>query len=110
MAEFLGERRTDSAAQVWRLGLRRVIWTAEAVANLDSIFNYVAGFNAPAAARFAQRLQTAANSLVEHPERGRSASRGLRELATIHPYLIRYRFSDHAVVILRIRHGAQRPD
>jgi toxin ParE1/3/4 len=55
-------------------------------------------------------LQAAANSLVEHPERGRAASRGLRELATIHPYLIRYRFSDEAVVILRIRHGAQRPD
>ncbi|CAN7581989.1 type II toxin-antitoxin system RelE/ParE family toxin [Caulobacter sp. BE254] len=90
--------------------MRRVIWTAEAIANLDSIFTYVAGFNAPAAARLAQRLQTAANSLVEHPERGRAASRGLRELATIHPYLIRYRFSDEAVVILRIRHGAQRPD
>jgi len=90
--------------------LRRVIWTVEAIDNLDSIFTYVAGFNAPAAARLAQRLQTAANSLVEHPERGRAAARGLRELATIHPYLIRYRFSDEAVVILRIRHGAQRPD
>ena len=90
--------------------MRRVIWTAEAVANLDSIFNYVAGFNAPAAARLAQRLQAAVNSLTEHPERGRAASRGLRELATIHPYLIRYRFSDETVIILRIRHGAQRPD
>ena len=90
--------------------MRRIIWTAEAVDNLDSIFTYVAGFNPSAAARLAHRLQTAANGLVEHPERGRATSRGLRELATIHPYLIRYRFSTEAVVILRIRHGAQRPD
>lgn len=90
--------------------MRRIIWTAEAVDNLDSIFSYVAGFNPSAAARLARRLQTAANSLAEHPERGRATSRGLRELATIHPYLIRYRFSIEAVVILRIRHGAQRPD
>ena len=87
-----------------------MIWTSEAIANLDNIFRYIAGFNPSAAARLAQRLQTAANSLIDHPERGRPASRGLRELATIHPYLIRYRFSGETVVILRIRHGAQEPD
>ena len=47
-----------------------MIWTSEAIANLNNIFRYIAGFNPSAAARLAQRLQTAANSLIDHPERG----------------------------------------
>ncbi len=87
--------------------MRRVVWTAEARSNLRGILSYVSAFNAPAAFRLAKRLQMAANSLAEHPERGRETSRGLRELAIIHPYLIRYRIRDDAVIILRIRHGAR---
>lgn len=49
----------------------------------------------------------AANSLSEHPERGREMSRGLRELTVVHPYLIRYRIRDDTVTILRVRHGAR---
>ena len=33
----------------------------------------------------------------------------MRELATIPPYLIRYRVLDDRVLILRVRHGARRP-
>jgi addiction module RelE/StbE family toxin len=87
--------------------VRRIIWTAEAVANLRGIFSYVSAFNASAAMRLAGRLQTAADSLSEHPERGREAQHGLRELVIIHPYVIRYRIRDDAVIILRIRHGAR---
>ncbi len=90
--------------------MRQVIWSAEAVANFKSIYGYVSAFNAPAAARLARRLQAAANSLADHPERGRETARGLRELAIIHPYLIRYRIRDDAVIILRIRHGARQDD
>jgi addiction module RelE/StbE family toxin len=87
--------------------VRRIIWTVEAVSNLKSIFTYVSAFNATAAVRLARRLQAAADSLAIHPERGRPTTRGLRELTIIHPYLIRYRVRDDAVLILRIRHGAQ---
>ena len=95
--------------------MRRIIWSAEAVANLRRIFGYVSAFNAPAATRLARKLQAAADSLVEHPERGRPSTRGLRELAVIHPYLvryihpylIRYRIREDAMIILRIRHGAR---
>ncbi len=99
-------RRAHAGAQIGRL-VRRIIWTAEAVSNLESIFAYVSAFNASAAVRLAQRLQSAADSLAMHPDRGRETVRGLRELAIIHPYLIRYRVRDDAVLILRIRHGAQ---
>jgi len=47
--------------------VRRIIWTAEAVANLRGIFDYVSAFNAPAAARLARRLQVAADSLGNTP-------------------------------------------
>lgn len=87
-----------------------MVWTSEAVDNLDSIFTYVAAFNISAAARLAQRLNAAANSLVEQPERGRLIAKGLRELTVIHPYLIRYRIAEDAVIILRIRHGMGRQD
>jgi toxin ParE1/3/4 len=90
--------------------VRRIIWSAEARNNLRSIFSYVSAFNTSAAARLARRLQTAADSLAEHPERGRETPRGLRELAVIHPYLIRYRVRDDAIIILRIRHGAREDD
>lgn len=33
----------------------------------------------------------------------------MREAMTSYPYIIRYRINGDEVVILRIRHGAQRP-
>lgn len=90
--------------------MRRIIWTVEAVSNLENIFAYVSAVNAPAAVRLARRLQSAADSLAIHPERGREMVRGLRELTIIHPYLIRYRVRNDTVLVLRIRHGAQDVD
>jgi len=52
----------------------------------------------------------AGNSLAHFPQRGRSI-RGtdMRELVSVRPYMIRYRVTGEAVIILRIRHAAQRP-
>ena len=33
----------------------------------------------------------------------------MRELVTVSPYVIRYRFIGNDVVILRVRHSARRP-
>ena len=57
----------------------------------------------------ALRLKLAGDSLGALPERGRPASGGLRELAVIYPYIIRYQARADAVRIVRIKHGAQRP-
>ena len=62
MAEVVVGWRTHASAQTRRL-VRRIVWTAEAVANLESIFAYVSAFNASAAVRLARRLQSAADSL-----------------------------------------------
>ena len=63
-----------------------------------------------AASRMGQMLIDAANSLERFPNRGRPISRGRRELLSVWPYVIRYRVDDDTVIILRVRHGAQRPN
>jgi addiction module RelE/StbE family toxin len=87
--------------------LRRIVWTEEAVANLDAIESYVSAFNPSAAHRLAARLIEVADSLAEFPDRGRDSGGGLREMVTVWPYILRYRTEADSVVILRIRHGAR---
>ena len=103
MAAILGHGQPPAPAQV-----RRVVWTDEAVSNLDSIAGYITDFSPMAAQRLALRLRKAAESLAASPERGRPVARDIRELTVIYPYLIRYRERDDDVLILRIRHGARR--
>jgi plasmid stabilization system protein ParE len=90
--------------------LREIVWTEEAVANLDAIANYISAFNPAAAERLAGRLIALADSLAQFPERGHEAGEGRREISLVWPYILRYRVEQHRVLVLRIRHGAQRPD
>jgi len=87
--------------------LRQILWTDEAVGNLEAIVTYISAFNPTAAIRLAQRLIDVANSLAEFSERGREAGEGRREMTIVWPYILRYRVEDETVLILRIRHGAQ---
>jgi plasmid stabilization system protein ParE len=87
----------------------RVAWTRRAAADLVAIRTYI-GWDSPLAGRrTAQRLKTAGDSLGDFPERGRLVGEGVRELAVIYPYIIRYVVRAGQVRILRIKHGAQDP-
>lgn len=86
--------------------MAEVVWSRRALADLAAIQAHIRQFRPLAAQRMALRLRAAAESLAEHPERGRVIG-GLRELAVISPYLIRYRVADGVVQIVRIKHGAQ---
>lgn len=88
----------------------QVVWTRRALSDLAAIRAYIGQFSPLAAQRMAMRLKRACDSLGEHPERTRSAGPGLRELTAIPPYILRYRIAPDAVVIVRIRHGAQQTD
>ena len=90
--------------------MRRVIWSDEATENAEAIFNYVSGFSLPAARRLNMRLVAAAASLAEMPDRGRSWRGEVRDLLAVDPYIIRYVVVGEEVRILKIRHGAQRPE
>ena len=74
---------------------------------MRAIREYISQDRPLAALRMARRLIDAGNSLKDHPERGRLANRGVRELAVIYPYIIRYSVRPGVVRIVRIKHGAQ---
>ncbi len=87
-----------------------VVWTEQALANLEAIRAYLAQFNPQAASRVAVDLLATAEGLVAFPHRGRAVpGTGLREVVTAYPYVMRYRVDGRRVVILRIRHSARRP-
>lgn len=105
MAAILGYRHALAPAE-----MRRIVWTDEASDNLEDIRRYIVQFNPIAARHLAQRIVVAAESLAQFPHRGRSIGDGVRQLALIYPYLIRYRVERDAVFITGVRHGARRDD
>jgi toxin ParE1/3/4 len=90
--------------------LAEVIWTDTAVADLDRIAAYLSQFNPSAAQRMARALLDATDALAELSDRGRPSADRTRELVVVWPYVIRYRVAGDTVFILRVRHGARRPD
>jgi toxin ParE1/3/4 len=89
----------------------RVVWTFAALADLHAIRRYIAGFNPHAARVIAARIIEAADSLDDFPNRGRlGPDERVRELTPIYPYVIRYRVTGKRVIVLRVRHGRQRPE
>jgi toxin ParE1/3/4 len=77
--------------------LRRILWTDEAVGNLEAIVTYVSPFNPIAAARLGERLIALADSLTEFSDRGRDAGQGRREMTIVRPYVLRYRVEGDTV-------------
>lgn len=92
--------------------MRLVIWTDQALSDLEDISLYIADFNPAAAARFFIRLRAAAESLAHFADRGRPAIHGYgtRELTLVKPYLIRYAILPDRVEVVTIRHSARRPE
>lgn len=87
-----------------------VVWTDPALDNLETIRHHLKQFNPYAAAEVAAEITATGNGLVNFPHRGRPIpGTNMREAMTSYPYIIRYRINGDEVVILRIRHGAQRP-
>ena len=84
-----------------------VVWTAQALRNLDTIRIYIAQFSPLASQRMALRLKASGDSLRDFPERGTPVGGGRRQLTHVPPYLIRYRIIGDRVVILDVRHAAE---
>lgn len=88
----------------------QVIWSPAALQEISHIYNYIVRFNPMAAAKLADNLLAAGDSLTMLPHRGRPVpGTALRELTIIYPYIIRYRIAADHVRILRVRHGRRRP-
>jgi len=90
------------------LAQAQIVWSDIAIADLEGIRAYIAQFNPSAANRIALDLIAAATSLANLPERGRPVGPGRRELVTVWPYVIRYRYVGGRVDIVRVQHGRRR--
>ncbi len=87
-----------------------VVWTESALDNLQAIRDYIQQFNPYAADKVAAEIIATGNGLINFPHRGRPVQgTSLREAITSFPYIIRYRISGNQVIILRVRHSAQKP-
>ncbi len=89
----------------------KIVWSPEAAADLDEIFDRILAENPSAAAELAGRLEEAVSGLVEFPAKGRPGTvTGTRELViTRSPYLVAYAADDRTgrIDILAVRHGAR---
>ncbi len=63
--------------------MHKIVWTHEAVGQLEAIATYISVVNPAAAQRLGERLVALADSLAEFPHRGRDAGGGKREMTTV---------------------------
>lgn len=89
----------------------KIRWTDPAVADVQDIYDFIAGEDRDAARRILDAIYSAVeDSLPTHPGIGRTGRvAGTRELVvTGLPFVIPYRVRNGEVQILRVLHGARR--
>ena len=85
--------------------------TPEALADIDSIMEYLKRESPKTAQRFDTRLHEVFRSIEEHPSAGRRTNKPQLRLVNTrpYPYLVFYRLRRADVVVLAVRHGARNP-
>jgi toxin ParE1/3/4 len=88
----------------------RLAWSAFAISDRNSIFDYIESDSPQAAIAIDERIREQLEMLARFPESGRPGRvEGTRELVLSRtPYIAAYRVVGDTVRILRILHGAQR--
>lgn len=88
--------------------MRRLVWRAQALDDLEAIITYIAQRNLLAAQRLHAAIEACADAIPAHPfafRPGRVA--GTRE-AVVHPnYILIYRMADELVEIVNVVHARQ---
>jgi toxin ParE1/3/4 len=84
-------------------------WTPTAIADLKAAWDYIAIDNETAADRTIDRIQDAAETLLQFPRAGRASRvRGAREFVVPGtPYFLVYEVAGGFVQIRRVIHGAR---
>lgn len=92
--------------------MARVRWLERSKEDLERLYDFIAEHSSDAADKALRTLIKSGNSLSEFPEKGRPwpAEPGFRELSVpfaSRGYVIRYRYEDSEVVIVRIWHALE---
>ena len=92
----------------------KVVWTDEAKAHLDGIYQYIQRDAPLFAIQTVDKLTRRVDQLIDHPRSGRIVPKyddeHLRELI-VHPYRLVYRLKPDRIDIIDVFHGArQLPD
>lgn len=88
----------------------RIVWSDDALDDVERIHLYIRERNPIAARQVAERLFAAAASLSDFPHRGPGSTAGFRELVIVRPYVLVYRVQPEGVRIVRVWRGAPRRD
>lgn len=91
-----------------------VVWTDEAKAHLDGIYQYINRDVPLYATQMVDKLTRRVGQLIDHPRSGRVVPKyddeSLRELI-VNPYRLIYRLKPDRIDIIAVFHGAQQlPD
>lgn len=88
----------------------KIVWTPRAIGHLEAIREYIGQDCPNAAARVAQKILGAVDSLVSQPHLGRPGRViGTRELVVPStPYLIPYRIRGESLELIAVFHGRQK--
>jgi toxin ParE1/3/4 len=89
----------------------KLVFTRQAIHQLNTIIDYIAQESPQGARRVRDRLHAITSLLVEQPRMGQPTDlEGVRRiLVSPYPYLIFYRVTEDALIIMRIRHAARNP-
>lgn len=87
-----------------------IIWSDDAIDDLDEVWNYIARDNEGAADRTVDRIETAVELLTWSPLMGRVGRQaGTRELVVPDlPYIVVYIVNGDIVGVARVVHGARK--
>jgi len=89
----------------------RLRYTLAALADLDSMLDYIGAHSPQGAKRVQARIKSIIDLLLVHPHIGiRTYDPIIRRLTTSpYPYLIFYEVTDSEIIIHAVRHGARDP-
>lgn len=86
-----------------------LIWRTSAAYQLDAIGDFISLRNGPAAERLVQTIHAGVERIRQFPQSGRPGRvLGTRELIAHPNYIVIYRVTEDAIIVLRVLHARQR--
>ena len=87
----------------------KVVWTSEALSEIEAIVDYIAADSPKAALALADQILTRVDEqLATNPKSGRPGRvEGTRELIVHTSYTVAYQITDTTVEVLIVRHAAR---